>query len=140
VKELLEIDQFKRELAMMSDVRHIKNILHGKGTAETSNAEQECFVLSLTIKEAEDLPKMDVLYNIDAYCVVSIDGLQEEVYQTKVVLKDKNPVWDANFEWTVPPESRLVTIAVIDHDTVTEDDLVCTWCLFCLLWLGTVHI
>jgi thymidine phosphorylase len=33
-------------------------------------------VLSLTIKEARDLPKMDVLHGIDSYCVVGIDNLQ----------------------------------------------------------------
>jgi Ca2+-dependent lipid-binding protein len=126
VKELLQVDQFKRELAMMSEVRQIRNILQGKrdSNSQSSSEDHESFVLSITIKAAEDLPKMDVLYGIDSYCVVSVDGLQDEVYQTKVVLKDKNPVWDANFEWTVPGDARLVTIAVIDHDTVTEDDLV----------------
>ncbi len=109
---------------MMSEVRQIRNILQGKDTIKARDTQKESFLFSLTIKQAEDLPKMDVLYNIDSYCVVSVDGLQDEVYQTKVVLKDRNPEWDANFEWTVPSELRLVTIAIIDHDTITEDDLV----------------
>ncbi len=85
VKELLNMDQMKRQLAMMAEVRNIKNILIGKDPdAPVETPEEEFFSLSLTIKEARDLPKMDVLHGIDSYCVVSVDNMEDEVYQTKV--------------------------------------------------------
>jgi hypothetical protein len=121
--KLLKIDQYKRSLAMMAEVRNIKHVVQGKALGEKEEV-AETFTMSLTIKQGRDLPNMDVMHSIDAYCVVSIDNLQEEVYQTKVVVKDRNPVWNASFEWKVPVQSQLLTIAVVDHDTVTEDDLV----------------
>ncbi len=36
----------------------------------------------------------------------------------------REPTWDSHFEWNVPMGTQLLTIAVIDFDTVTEDDLV----------------
>ncbi len=121
--KLLKIDLVKRSLAMMAEVRQIRDLIKGK-TLEDSYDASDTFVLSLTIKEASDLPKMDVLHSIDSYCVVGIDNLQDEVYQTKVVSKNRNPVWNANFEWTLSTDTELLTVALVDHDTVTEDDLV----------------
>jgi hypothetical protein len=121
--KLLKIDLVKRSLAMMAEVRQIRDLVKGK-TFEESYDASDSFVLSLTIKEASDLPKMDVLNSIDSYCVVGVDNFQDEVYQTKVVSKNRNPVWDANFEWTLSMDTQLLTVALVDHDTITEDDLV----------------
>jgi hypothetical protein len=121
--ELLQVDQLKRQLAMMSEVRNIKHMLEGKplnSVVDTSDT----YVLSLCINEAKNLPKMDILHGIDSYCVVSVDNIKEEVYQTHVVPKARNPVWNAHFEWTVPVQAQLITIAVIDHDVISNDDLV----------------
>jgi hypothetical protein len=121
--ELLKVDQYKRSLAMMAEVRQIKNIIQGIAV-DATNSLCDTYTMSLTVKEASGLPKMDLLHGIDSYCVVSVDDLQDEVYQTKVIPKDRNPVWNANFEWTVPMQTELLTIAVVDHYTITEDDLV----------------
>jgi hypothetical protein len=121
--KLFKIDQYKRSLALMGEVRQIRDMIQGRA-AEVSADIPDTYLLSLTLKEARDLPKMDILHGIDSYCVVSVDDLKDEVYQTKVVFKDRNPVWDANFEWTVPMNTQLLTIAIVDHDTITDDDLV----------------
>jgi hypothetical protein len=123
IMKLFKVDQYKRTLAMMAEVRKIRDMMQGK-TIEERVDTPDCFMLSLTIKEARDLPKMDVLHGIDSYCVVSIDNLQDEVYQTKVIQKNRNPVYDAHFEWKVPMDTELLTVAIVDHDTITEDDLV----------------
>jgi Ca2+-dependent lipid-binding protein len=68
--------------------------------------------------------RVDVIHGIDAYCVVSVETMQEEVYQTKVVPRDRNPVWTASFQWTLNEDAKLLTIAVVDHDVITSDDLV----------------
>ncbi len=123
IMNLLKVDHYKRNLAMMAEVRQVKNLLQGKAADAPANA-VDTYTLSLTVKEARDLPKMDMLHGIDSYCVVSIDDMQDEVYQTGVVLKNKNPVWDASFEWKTPADAQLLTVAIVDRDTITEDDLV----------------
>jgi hypothetical protein len=74
---------------MMAEVRKIKKLMQGKPVNTDLSDESEYFTLTLTIKEARNLPKMDVLHGIDCYCVVTVEDLQEEVYQTKVVLKNR---------------------------------------------------
>ncbi len=123
IMKLFKVDQYKRTLAMMAEVRKMREMMQGK-TVQAVERGSEFYTLSLTIVEAHDLPKMDVLHGIDSYCVVSVDNLQDEVYQTKVVKKNRNPTFDANFEWQVPVDTELLTVAIVDHDTITEDDLV----------------
>ena len=53
-----------------------------------------------------------------------MDDLQDEVYQTTVISKNRSPMWNANFQWSLPMNAQLLTIAVIDHDTITRDNLV----------------
>ncbi len=88
--------------------------------------------LKVGVLNGRDLPSMDVRKGIDAYCVLSVDGLENEVYQTKTVMKDRNPTWNSHFEWVVPPDVRLLTIALVDQDRLTRDDLVSAphsnWC------------
>ena len=93
----LEVEQHKRTLAMMCEVRQIKNMMQG-GPVSSPEHMPDVFTLSLTIKQATDLPKMDILHGIDSYCVVAVDNLQDQVYQTQVVPKNRNPTYDANFE------------------------------------------
>jgi Ca2+-dependent lipid-binding protein len=109
----------------MEEVRQIKNILLGKGLHSQPGDESEEYILSLTIIAARDLPNMDLLQGTDSYCVVLVDDLHDQVYQTRVIPHDNHPMWDANFEWVVPVEAQLITIAVLDKDTLTDDDLVC---------------
>jgi hypothetical protein len=128
VKELLQFDQLKRELALMAEVRQIKNLLTGADsqteTGEDHEDIPEEYVLKVSIVSARHLPRMDITNGTDAYCVISVDDLQDEVYQTRVVLNSINPEWNANFKWVVPAEAQLITIAMMDRDTLTQDDLV----------------
>jgi hypothetical protein len=124
VKELLQFDQLKRQLALMEEVRQIKNLLTNTVPQTLEDELPEQYLLSVTVKSARQLPRMDLVNGTDAYCVVSVDDHQDEVYQTRVVRNSTNPEWNAKFEWLVPVEAQLITVAVIDHDTLTQDDLV----------------
>ena len=108
---------------MMSEVRQITNFLQGGSLA--ANDDSQHFHLYLTIEKAVDLPKMDVLHGIDSYCVINVQNMKDEVFQTSIIHKNMNPVWNEEFKWKVPIDTKLMTIAVIDHDTLTDDDLVC---------------
>ncbi len=74
---------------MMSEVRKLKNMIQGHAEDGAGPRHASLFKLSITVQKARGLPKMDVLHGIDCYCVLSIEGMNEEVYQTHVVVKDR---------------------------------------------------
>jgi hypothetical protein len=121
--ELLEMDSIKRQLSIEKDVKLIKSAL-AKEIHKVKNATVGQMHLKVSVLKGEDLPSMDVRAGIDSYCVLSVDGLENEVYQTKIVMKMKDPEWNAHFEWVISPDVELLTIAVVDHDKLTQDDLV----------------
>ena len=126
VMELLQIDQIKRIFALLSEVCYIRNYVTGQDVQAMDNTLQQQFChVYLHIDRAEDLPNMDILHGVDSYCVISIQNITDEVYRTRVVHKTTSPVFGEDFEWNVPMEAKLMTIAIVNHDTVTDDNLVC---------------
>jgi hypothetical protein len=88
----LQIDQVKRLLVMMSEVRAIKNMIQQLPNAPppVQDHSNDYFTVRLVIKSAKDLPTMHLLpHGVDAYCVVSIDALPDQVYRTGTIKRNK---------------------------------------------------
>eukprot|EP00960_Hanusia_phi_P063278 765436-Hanusia_phi.AAC.1 len=84
-------------------------------------------LVTLTVVSASNLPKMDVLRHSDAYCIVYVDGDdQQPIYRTPTIASCMNPEWHSSFEWLVKPNMRRLTISVWDEDNLTADDLIGT--------------
>eukprot|EP00003_Mantamonas_plastica_P023874 TRINITY_DN4363_c0_g1_i1.p1 TRINITY_DN4363_c0_g1~~TRINITY_DN4363_c0_g1_i1.p1 ORF type:complete len:910 (+),score=331.98 TRINITY_DN4363_c0_g1_i1:865-3594(+) len=80
--------------------------------------------LCVSCFKAEDLPKMDMMGSIDAYCSVQFGG--NEPACTKVIKNNYDPEWYEEVRvpvWT-PTLSNAITFGVYDSDAVGSDDLV----------------
>ena len=64
----------------------------------TVNLQQSQGLLRVTIIEAQNLPKMDLMRTTDAYCLIfltdSSGELGEIIYRTQTVPRNLNPVWN----------------------------------------------
>lgn len=78
-------------------------------------------MIHIRVVEAQGLPKMDVIGSVDPYCAVSISSLPHPK-QTKVIKKNKNPVWNEEFHFPVHDITDTIQFVLIDHDTVSNDD------------------
>jgi hypothetical protein len=87
--------------------------------------------LNVTVVGAENLPKMDLLRSVDAYCVLFVApfviqklGLKCNASKTKVVTNNSCPQWMENFSFDVSRGDEYFILTVFDSDNVTADDLI----------------
>ena len=81
--------------------------------------------LKLLVKEAEHLPKMDVLGTCDAFATVSLGSKQR--FTTDVVWNSFHAKWNKQFELQVGPvDGETLLIEVNDKDKVGKNDLIGT--------------
>jgi len=92
-------------------------------------------LLRVTVVEARNLPKMDLIQSTDGYCLVFLSEPYGEsvtgavTFRTETVLNSINPVWNADMELPIMPGATALTVAVFDFDSISKDDLV-----------GVVHV
>ena len=87
--------------------------------------------LDVTVIEAANLPRMDLLQSVDAYCVLfmapaSIQriGFRCNASRTKTVKNNHSPQWMEQFSFDIEREDEYFVLTVFDSDKVTSDDLV----------------
>ena len=89
-------------------------------------------VLSVQIKAARNLPRMDVLRGVEAYCLTFLEDAPG-LNQSEIRPGDNESGWawdSACYQWTIPDDpnvlrrDRLVVIMMYDKDQLTEDDLI----------------
>lgn len=85
-------------------------------------------LLRVTIVEATNLPKMDLLRASDPYCLVFLTDDSGEpgeiVYRTEVILHNSNPVFNEEFLFSLYPGASTVSVLIYDEDCISEDDLI----------------
>jgi len=87
-------------------------------------------IVRVTVVEARDLPPMDILRSVDPYCLVFLSERLGEsttgeiTFRTDEKRKERNPVWNADYELPIMRDSTALTIAIYDKDSITKDDLV----------------
>jgi hypothetical protein len=87
--------------------------------------------LNITVIGAENLPKMDLIRSVDAYCVLFISpfalqrlGLKCNAIKTKVIKNNSCPQWMEYFSFDVSTGDEYLILTVFDSDHVTDDDLI----------------
>jgi len=161
---LLQVEHLKRELSMFRAAQHMHaNIVEMEEqitqmaetvlppeklraiekpsdmlghSADTSNKKNKIKgLLRVTVVEARNLPKMDLIQSTDGYCLVFLSEPYGEsvtgavTFRTETVLNSVNPVWNADMELPIMPGATALTVAVFDFDSISKDDLV-----------GVVHV
>lgn len=88
-------------------------------------------VVQVTIVEARNLPKMDLLRSIDPYCLIfcasATDGPNTTgavSFKTEIKNKNRHPVWDEECEIPIVGSVNMLTATVFDHDDLFSDDFV----------------
>lgn len=79
-------------------------------------------MLRLTVKEARDIPKMDLIGKADPYCLIQCSN-NKKIYRTKTKKKTYNPVWNETIELLINnPDVDVVYIMLKDEDMGKKDD------------------
>ncbi|EAY12023.1 C2 domain containing protein, partial [Trichomonas vaginalis G3] len=81
-------------------------------------------VIHCTVVDAQGLPAMDLNGKADPFCALNVNG-KGEPQKTQVVMKDKNPVWNQDFNIPVEnPEKDKLYITVYDFDEGNDNDVI----------------
>jgi hypothetical protein len=81
------------------------------------------FQVTVTVVEAKDLPKMDIIGTCDPYCLVSLVG-SRLVYKTKVCKRNYTPVWDETVTFLLTnPNTDVLRILLEDEDLAIDDSV-----------------
>jgi Ca2+-dependent lipid-binding protein len=77
--------------------------------------------LEVFVDSARGLPKTELIFKGDPYCILSLGGVSK---RTTVKKRTHEPVWDENFSFDLPMDWRnqSLTVEVFDKDRITKDD------------------
>lgn len=79
-------------------------------------------IVDLTVIEARDVPKMDVVGQSDPYCVIAFTN-SHQILRTKVIDNDANPKWNQEFKvMLMNGDPGNIEILMKDKDNVSADD------------------
>ena len=116
-KKMLTAAEYFNFAKTLANDRRSENIVSGK--------------LEITVVDAENLPRMDMIESIDAYCVLFLApvaiqriGLKCNAMRTKAVPNTCSPQWMERFTLDVEHGDEFFIVTVFDSDSVTTDDLV----------------
>ena len=74
--------------------------------------------VTVTVKRAENLPKVDTLGWIDGYCVIT---LGDETHKTRIVKRQQHPEWNESFELSLPASSPVLILTLFDWELRRSD-------------------
>ncbi|EKX52620.1 hypothetical protein GUITHDRAFT_40684, partial [Guillardia theta CCMP2712] len=74
--------------------------------------------VAVTVKRAENLPKVDTLGWIDGYCVIT---LGDETHKTRIVKRQQHPEWNESFELSLPASSPVLILTLFDWELRRSD-------------------
>ena len=85
-------------------------------------------LLRVTLIEASELPRLDLMRAIDAYCLVFLVDAEGEpgevVYRTEIIPHSNNPIFNEEFLFSLYPGVQSLSVLVYDDDCIDADDLV----------------
>jgi len=87
--------------------------------------------LNVTVVGADNLPNLDLLSSIDAYCVLFVAphsiqkvGFQCNASRTKVVKNTRAPMWMERFRFEISNHDKYFILTLFDSDARKNDKLV----------------
>jgi hypothetical protein len=87
--------------------------------------------LNVTVVGADNLPNLDLLSSIDAYCVLFVAphriqkvGFQCNASRTKVVKNMRSPMWMERFRFEISNHDQYFILTLFDSDSRKNDKLV----------------
>ncbi|CAN9506874.1 unnamed protein product [Ophioblennius macclurei] len=89
------------------------------GASETGQDLSRSFLLTVNLKEGQNLVIRDRCGTSDPYVKVKLDG--KTFYKSKVVYKNLNPAWNETFSMPVKDLNQKLYIKVYDRDLTTDD-------------------
>eukprot|EP00960_Hanusia_phi_P078033 768772-Hanusia_phi.AAC.7 len=75
-------------------------------------------VVKVTVYRAENLPKVDKLGWIDAYCVLT---LGEETHKTRILKRQQSPAWNETFALGLPDSESVLAVTLFDWELRRSD-------------------
>jgi hypothetical protein len=94
-----------------------------KGGIPWQIAPFQLYAVTLTVFEAKDVPKMDVIGTCDPYCLVALIG-SRLVYKTKVIKKTYTPTWNETVSFLLTnPTTDVLRIFMKDDDIAFDDPI-----------------
>jgi hypothetical protein len=75
--------------------------------------------LTVTIIEADGLPKMDLFSQTDAFCVLKLRNGHHPPQRTQPYPNDAHPIWDETFKISLASSHNRLTIEVRDKDAIS---------------------
>eukprot|EP00829_Urostomides_striatus_P010690 TRINITY_DN2539_c0_g1_i1.p1 TRINITY_DN2539_c0_g1~~TRINITY_DN2539_c0_g1_i1.p1 ORF type:complete len:295 (+),score=88.38 TRINITY_DN2539_c0_g1_i1:63-947(+) len=93
--------------------------LNKQKTQEEANIGSFQRTLKIWVKEAKNLPPMDVNGLSDPYTIVTYAS---QAAKTRIIKNTLNPNWNEVFSFTVIDEKEKIHVAVWDEDTIKKDD------------------
>jgi hypothetical protein len=83
-------------------------------------------LLTVTIIEADSLPKMDLFSEAEAFCVLKLWSGALSPRRTQPYPDDAHPIWDETFTMELPSARDCLTVEVRDKDAITGADAIGT--------------
>ena len=79
------------------------------------------FTLHVRVIEANDIPKMDIITDTDAYCILRSGA---ETQRTYTILNCKHPRWNQEFHFNIStPTAGSLNITMRDKDVFKDDNI-----------------
>ena len=86
------------------------------------------YILNIHLHNASNLPAMDRRGTSDPFVVLYLMPNKEEIFESKVVYKSLNPVFDQSFEFkSLMPDDiqqQTLVLRVYDHDKYSKNDTI----------------
>ncbi|XP_036301079.1 cytosolic phospholipase A2 delta [Pipistrellus kuhlii] len=87
-----------------------------------------CWRLTVRVLEARGLGWADVLSQADPYVVLQLPTAPGITFKTRTVANSSRPVWNETFSFLIQSQVKnVLELSVYDEDSVTEDDVCCTF-------------
>ena len=88
----------------------------------------QCFTLRIHLQNASNLPAKDRRGTSDPFVVLYLMPNKEEIFESKIVYKSLNPVFDQSFEFkSLMPDDiqeQTLVLRIYDHDKYSKNDTI----------------
>ena len=96
--------------------------------AAAAEVHESRWLLRVTVIEAQNLRKLDLMRTTDPYCFVFLEDERgkpgEIIYRTEVVPQTRDPVFNEEFLFSLYPGVQNVSVLIYDDDPIMDDDVI----------------
>ncbi|KAJ1489838.1 C2 domain-containing protein [Baffinella frigidus] len=139
--QLLKIENARREIqmhlaqaCMLSEQRRLMQLMESvagkidpsikpeqpKKFFAAQVQEKATLRLSVLLRKATALPRMDYFSLCDPYAILYVNGFHAQAQSSSTIRREINPEWDEHFEWEISKSTTMLSITIWDKDMITK--------------------